>query len=187
MKKLLWLAAPFVLAVGVMAGGTAAFAASWAAPATPPGQGECSHGNTGKACRPDPSTSGKDCNSHGNGDIGGVNEDHCRPTTPTNSTNEPTKAPLTTTDHSSTSALTSTTAAAGANANAPSNGAAPSASVHSVTEPLVKQAAVAETGGLSRERKASGLLPFTGLPIWIVALLGSVILTAGWGIRRLTA
>jgi hypothetical protein len=56
-------------------------AASWVAgasaqqPPSPPGQGPCSHGNTGKECRADPSENGKDCDLHGKN--GGVNEDHC--------------------------------------------------------------------------------------------------------------
>lgn len=38
----------------------------------------CTHGASGKPCRPDPQPSkGKDCQSHGN--WGGVNEDHCAP------------------------------------------------------------------------------------------------------------
>lgn len=51
---------------------------------TPPGQGDCSHGATGKDCKPDPNPDhGKDCEEHGK--HGGVNEDHCTPTgtTPT--------------------------------------------------------------------------------------------------------
>lgn len=47
---------------------------------TPPGQDPCSHGNTGKVCRPDPQPNrGKDCLHHGK--KGGVNEDHCAGTT----------------------------------------------------------------------------------------------------------
>lgn len=46
-------------------------------PTTPPGQGECGHGNTNKTCKPDPQpTKGKDCDEHGPKE-GGVNEDHC--------------------------------------------------------------------------------------------------------------
>jgi len=78
MKKLLWLSAPLVLALGVMTGGMTGLAASAAPPPAPPGQGDCSHGNTGKACKPDPSTNGKDCEQHGNNGVGGVNEDHRR-------------------------------------------------------------------------------------------------------------
>ena len=52
-------------------------------PPSPPGQGECEHGNSAKPCKEDPSPNGKDCEAHGNN--GGVNEDHCKgeETTPT--------------------------------------------------------------------------------------------------------
>jgi hypothetical protein len=208
MKKLLWLAAPFVLAVGVMTGGTAAFAAS-VSPVAPPGQGVCSHGNTGKVCKPDPSTSGRDCDSHGNNGVGGVNEDHCLRTTITThtttsqttsgTTKAPTEVPV---DHSSTSSQTTTTGTAGAITGAESSNGNSSALAASGTKPLAAsvtkplaasiakpraQSAVAKEGGGLLGHKASGLLPFTGLPIWIVVLVGSATLTAGWAIRRLAA
>lgn len=47
----------------------------------PPGQGECQHGNSGQECKPDPQPEhGQDCEEHGPNE-GGVNEDHCLPTT----------------------------------------------------------------------------------------------------------
>jgi len=56
---------------------------------SPPGQDPCSHGNTGKDCRPDPQPdNGKDCEHHGK--KGGVNEDHCGPAHP------PTSPPVST-------------------------------------------------------------------------------------------
>ena len=45
-------------------------------PDYPPGQDECSRGNSDQECRPDPSTSGQDCDQHG-GNQGANNEDHC--------------------------------------------------------------------------------------------------------------
>jgi hypothetical protein len=63
-------------------------------PPSPPGQGECEHGNSAKPCRDDPQPDkGKDCEVHGNN--GGVNEDHCKgdETTPTETT--PTDTPTT--------------------------------------------------------------------------------------------
>lgn len=46
-------------------------------PPSPPGQGECEHGNSGQPCKEDPQPDkGKDCEEHGN--QGGVNEDHCK-------------------------------------------------------------------------------------------------------------
>lgn len=60
-------------------------------PPAPPGKDPCSHGNTGKPCRPDPQPDrGKDCEHHGK--EGGVNEDHCK-----GSTQPPTTAETTTT------------------------------------------------------------------------------------------
>jgi hypothetical protein len=61
-------------------------------PPSPPGQGECEHGNALKPCKDDPQPdNGKDCEAHGNN--GGVNEDHCKgdettqtETTPTETT-----------------------------------------------------------------------------------------------------
>lgn len=45
-------------------------------PSSPPGQGECEHGNSQASCKPDPQPShGADCDEHGPKD-GGVNEDH---------------------------------------------------------------------------------------------------------------
>jgi hypothetical protein len=100
MKKFFWFAAPLVLALGVLAsGGTSVFAAG--PPGSPPGQEPCSHGNSGKDCRPDPSTNGKDCDAHGNNDVGGKNEDHCLGETPTTPT-----APPETTTSSTTAAST---------------------------------------------------------------------------------
>ena len=92
MKKQL---ATFALAI-VM--GVLGFAVSGVAvagngkPPSPPGQGECEHGNAGKPCKEDPQPDkGKDCEEHGNN--GGVNEDHCKgeetpptDTTPTDTT-----------------------------------------------------------------------------------------------------
>ena len=45
-------------------------------PTTVPGSpgDDCSHGNSGKDCRPDPNQNGKDCEDHGNAK---GNEDHC--------------------------------------------------------------------------------------------------------------
>jgi len=106
MKKLLWLSAPLVLALGVMTGGVAGFAAPSAPPTAPPGQGDCSHGNTGKVCKPDPQPEqGKDCDTHGNDGIGGVNEDHCLGTSPTTST-DVTSTSQTTTDQTTTDQTT---------------------------------------------------------------------------------
>ena len=82
-----------LLALAVAGFGTAMTVA--APPPSPPGQDPCSHGRTGKTCREDPSTNGKDCEAHGNGP-GGKNEDHCLPVTTTGTTGTTTGTTTTT-------------------------------------------------------------------------------------------
>jgi hypothetical protein len=217
MKKFLCLAALLVLALGVMTGGVVAgFAASSTPPTPPPGQGDCSHGKTGKDCKPDPQPEhGKDCDTHGNPGVGGVNEDHCLGTSPTTSTdvtttnetttdqtttnetttdqtttNETTSSATTTTDQTTTAAATTTADPVITTGESSNEG--PSESAPAVTKPqlegvLAKQAAKVGTGRVSAERNASGQLPFTGSSVWILTLLGSAMLAAGGGLRRLTA
>jgi hypothetical protein len=215
MKKLLWLSAPFVLALGVMTGGVAGFAAPSAPPTAPPGQGECSHGNTGKPCKPDPQPDqGKDCETHGNDGVGGVNEDHCLGTSPTTSTDatttdqtttdqtttnettttNKTTTPVTTTstEEVTTSSQTATTTTSATLTTAESSNDGPSGSAPAVTKPelegvLAEQATRVATGRVSPEHNVAGELPFTGSSAWIVALFGAAILAAGLGVRRLTA
>ena len=223
MKKFLCLAALLVLALGVMTGGVVAgFAASSAPPTPPPGQGDCSHGKTGKVCKPDPQPEqGKDCDTHGNPGVGGVNEDHCLGTSPITSTDvtttDQTTTDETTTDQTTTNGTTTdqsttneTTSSATTTTNKTTTAATTtpadrlittgessneglSESAPAVTKPqldkgaLAKQAAKVGTGHVSPERNASGQLPFTGSSVWILALLGSAMLAAGVGIRRLTA
>lgn len=51
-------------------------------PSSPPGQGDCDHGNSQQSCKPDPQPSnGQDCEEHGPNE-GGVNEDHCASSEP---------------------------------------------------------------------------------------------------------
>src|SRR5262245_15400299 len=74
-------------------------------PTEPPGQGECEHGNSGQPCKPDPQPEhGQDCDEHGPFE-GGVNEDHCLPTTTTTPT---TTTPTTTTPTTTTPTTTTT-------------------------------------------------------------------------------
>ena len=79
--------AAFVGVLGFAVSGVAV-AAGNEKPPSPPGQGECEHGNSAKPCKEDPQPDrGKDCEQHGN--QGGVNEDHCaggETTTPTDTT-----------------------------------------------------------------------------------------------------
>jgi hypothetical protein len=211
MKKFLCLATLLVLALGVMTGGVVGgFAASSAPPTPPPGQGDCSHGKTGKVCKPDPQPEqGNECDTHGNDGVGGVNEDHCLGTSPTTSTDvtttDQTTTNETTTDETTTNETTTvqtttnetTTAATTPRADplitiGETSIEGPSEPAPAVTKPqleraLAEQAARVGTGRVSPERNASGQLPFTGSSVWILALLGSAMLAAGVGIRRLTA
>ena len=98
MKKLVLLSA--MLAAFAL-GGAAALAGNLDKPSSPPGQGECEHGNSQKPCKDDPQPDrGKDCEEHGN--QGGVNEDHCLiqttpvETVPDSTTPDPTTPELTT-------------------------------------------------------------------------------------------
>src|SRR3954464_11587619 len=75
----------------------------------PPGRDPCSHGATGKPCRPDPQpTHGKDCEHHGNN--GGVNEAHCAggTTTSTTTATTPTTTSCGTCGHTTTTTATTT-------------------------------------------------------------------------------
>lgn len=154
MKKLLWLASPFVLALGVMAGGMPGMAASAAPPPAPPGQGDCSHGNTGKACRPDPSTNGQDCDTHGKNGIGGVNEDHCLATTPGTTTDETTTDETITTDETTTTDETNnqTTSAATTTDRTETTGITTTETGHS-------QTTTTATGGITHRGQSRGTTP----------------------------
>lgn len=162
--------------------------ASWVAgasaqqPPAPPGQSPCSHGNTGKECKPDPSANGKDCDPHGQN--GGVNEDHCLATTTTTdvvSTTDPavTTHDVTTTDETTTTngnATTTTngltTATDGTTAAATNSPAAPSSSPPTsgvlstppvaVTHTATKKNHAHTAGALGSDATASsGQLAFT--------------------------
>lgn len=93
MRKILYIIGLAV--VVAIAGFSLASVASAEKPPAPPGKDPCSHGNTGKPCRPDPQPDrGKDCEKHGK--EGGVNEDHCKgETTPPPTNPPPTNPPPT--------------------------------------------------------------------------------------------
>ena len=107
------------VAIMLMAAGTltlGGMAAATPPAGGPPGQGDCSHGNSGQTCVPDPQpTHGQDCEEHGN--AGGVNEDHCLPqetttvppVTTTTVTGTTTTTTITTTTPETTSPGTTTT------------------------------------------------------------------------------
>jgi hypothetical protein len=76
-------------------------------PPSPPGQGECQHGNSQQDCTSDPQPGhGKECDEHGNN--GGVNEDHCLGTTDSTTTTETTTTDKTTTSETTTNETTTT-------------------------------------------------------------------------------
>jgi hypothetical protein len=117
-------------------------------PPSPPGQGECEHGNALKPCKDDPQPdNGKDCEAHGNN--GGVNEDHCKgdettqtettptETTPTETTpTETTQTETTPSDGPPQSTTTETDSNTATNpASATSQASGPEVSEASTTQP----------------------------------------------------
>lgn len=100
-----------IVAIGLFAIGATAAVALADKPPSPPGKDPCSHGNTGKPCKPDPQPDrGKDCEKHGK--EGGVNEDHCKgeaTTTTTDTTDTTTTTNTTTTTETTTTTNTTTT------------------------------------------------------------------------------
>ena len=87
MKKLRFKIVQLVAMVGLLIAGIGVSVAladnGNGPPSSPPGQGECEHGNSGQDCKPDPQPEhGQDCDEHGPNE-GGVNEDHCLSTTTT--------------------------------------------------------------------------------------------------------
>jgi hypothetical protein len=165
-------------------------------PTTVPGSpgDDCSHGNSGKDCRPDPNQNGKDCEDHGNAR---GNEDHCdqaqTTTTVPTTTNETTTTNQTTT--TTTKTETGTTPPTTTSSSTPGHGgssAGPGPS--SAPEPAVTTTAVenkpahhvrgARASGVAAATSKPGELPFTGFPAWALALIGSAMLAAGLGLRR---
>jgi hypothetical protein len=107
-------------------------------PPSPPGQGECEHGNSGAACKDDPSENGKDCEAHGNN--GGVNEDHCKgdETTPTETTPTETTPTETTPTETTPSSPSSTPPATVPQETTPAESTPPeSAPVEAPTPPSI--------------------------------------------------
>ena len=182
-------------------------------PTTVPGSpgDDCSHGNSGSDCRPDPNQNGKDCEDHGNAK---GNEDHCdqsgTTTTDTTSTTETTTTNTTTTVTSTTTEtettpVTTTNPMTTTNPGTPgtppappgndgSAGSGPSSSTPPVTvtkpglkKQLAHQVKSVRGARVSRGSSKPGELPFTGFPAWAFALIGSVLFTAGLGLRKLAS
>ncbi len=185
----------------------------------PPGQGECEHGNSEKPCKDDPQPDkGKDCEEHGPKE-GGVNEDHCKGTTPPppctincgpvdpppctincNPVDPPVDPPKedppstpTTPETPETPPVTPEAPASpeSPSPSAPEAPAAPSVEEPTFQEELEEQATkqAKENGSLSPSG-GSGVqtpateLPYTGLPLGLVALLGAALTGTGAWLRR---
>ena len=171
-------------------------------PTTVPGSpgDDCSHGNSGKDCRPDPNQNGKDCEDHGNAK---GNEDHCdqaqTTTTVPTTTNETATTNETTTTNQTTTMTTKTetgtTPPTTTSSSTPGKGGSSGGpGVSSAAEPTVSTPAVqnkpahhvkaAGASGVAAATSKPGELPFTGFPAWVLALIGSAMLAAGLGLRR---
>ena len=157
-------------------------------PGGPPGQGECEHGNSGETCRPDPQpTHGQDCEEHGPNE-GGVNEDHCLPTTDPSTTSPPT---VTTTVLPTTTAPTTppppdtTVTTPATTTTASPTGTPPDTETQSTTSAPTTNVGgpgLEETEKPTSERSATPKLAFTGVENivpWILAMLFLATLGSG--------
>jgi hypothetical protein len=150
---------------------------------------DCSHGNTGKDCRPDPNENGKDCEDHGNAK---GNEDHCdQADTTTTTETTPTTETTTTSETTTTTPGTTTNPGSSGTPGSPasSGGSEPSAvSAPPVSTPELQQAPAQQVKGaqasVAPASNKPGELPFTGFPAWALALIGATMLAAGLGLRR---
>jgi hypothetical protein len=199
-------AAKLVATIGLLIAGIGVSAA-WADPGNGNGNGppttvpgspgdDCSHGNSDKDCRPDPNENGKDCEDHGNAR---GNEDHCdsggttttTTTTETTTTTTTTDTTPTTTTTATTTPSTTTTATPQGNSTPSSSGESSSTSAPPITKPAPQkeraQVKGAQAASPAHAAGKPGELPFTGLPTWAFALIGSVLLGAGLGLRKVAA
>jgi hypothetical protein len=199
-----------LLLAGIGASSALAIAGTPAAgnpPSTVPGSpgDDCSHGNSGKDCRPDPSENGKDCDDHGNAR---GNEDHCAqaPTTTTDTTTtDTTTTTATTTTSSSTtstsSSTTTTSTSTSSNATPSSGGSTTQTTSPPVSntdsgatstppsQPELQKELANQVKGVRVTRATATQsnpheLPFTGFPAWALALIGSAMLLTGIGLRK---
>ena len=173
-------------------------------PPSPPGQGECAHGNSQKPCKEDPQPDrGKDCEEHGPKE-GGVNEDHCKgtPTTPEETTPEET-TPEETTPEETTSTPTETTPETPAKPEAPASPESPSSSAPEApaapsaeeefqealeqdvkTQAQSNGATSTPSSGTGNPTRATEVLPYTGLSLWWAVALSTGLVASGIALRR---
>jgi hypothetical protein len=104
------------------------------------------------------------------------------PTTPTT----PTTTNQTTTTNQGTAPITTTPTSGPTGGRSNGTHTAPTQANPQLQGVLAKQATTSGSR-VSAERRTSGQLPFTGFRTWIIALVGSAMLVAGLGIRRLAA
>ena len=196
-----------VAATAIMLSGIgAAYAASADKPPSPPGQGECAHGNSNKPCKDDPQPEhGKDCDEHGPKN-GGVNEDHCKggdetvtePTTPTETQpttpteTQPTTpeetipcsdCPMPTVPSDVTEPGTTTTSETPGTAPTPQP-VTPPVTPTVLEKQLDKQATDNGASNAPGRPQAADELPYTGLPLGFWIALGLGFVASGLALRR---
>ena len=197
--KILTLAGLMVAGVGASGAlATAGTPAAGGPPSTVPGSpgDDCSHGNSDKDCRPDPNENGQDCDDHGKAR---GNEDHCAPaptTTTGTTTNETTTTNSTTTNSTTTTSTSTTPSGGGSTTTTP---LAPPATISTPVETstlptkpelqkeLAKQAKGVRVTRAAAVRSNANELPFTGFPVWAIALIGMAMVGTGVGLRKAVA
>jgi hypothetical protein len=198
-----YLALAVILAAGVFT--SVALAGK---PPSPPGQtsnpgspgDDCSHGNSDKPCKPDPQPGhGSECDDHGNAS---GNEDHCAatttaPSTNTNVSNSTSTAAISTTTNITTNGSSGTntpTTPAGSTTTTISGGVAGTTTTDATTTATVEGASTILLPPKTKTPRGSDVqaqsaaaaerLPFTGFPVWLVALAGGLMLATGIALRR---
>jgi LPXTG-motif cell wall-anchored protein len=147
-------------------------------------QDGCDHGHTGKACKPDPSTNGKDCEVHGQ--HGGVNEDHCLTTSSTTTTTGPTVTTVTTTGTTGTTATTSpsTTTTTGPGTTTTSTSPVASPSGTTPTSAVTASPESAATTAVVTVPASGPSLAYTGASSLDLAAVGIALVISGLFLRR---
>lgn len=167
----------------------------------PPGRDPCSHGATGKPCRPDPSTNGKDCDHHGKG---GANEDHCVSTSTSSSTTTTARTTTAQTTTSSTTTGGSTSPTTSSTSTATSTLTATSSTPIPVTvptttggsssttatlpkpdkKPVVKKPVKPATHKRVTHKRVAHELPYTGLSLRWYLLFAALLIAGGLAVKR---